>query len=119
VRFAWAAFWLMGAGALSIGLFQLHQKRWALSAFYMMCLAIFAWYGAQLSPWSYGDLYRGFRPAPGNKMVLFVTDSGLQLKVPAETDQCWNVPLPCTPYPRQKLRLLKPGDFASGFSQNP
>jgi hypothetical protein len=50
---------------------------------------------------------------------VFETRSGLRLHVPAEGDQCWDAPRPCTPYPRADLRLRRAGDPASGFVRGP
>lgn len=49
----------------------------------------------------------------------FTTDSGLTLYVPATGNQCWDSPLPCTPYPNAALRLRRPGDLRSGFTVAP
>ena len=45
----------------------------------------------------------------------FVTDSGLQLNVPRDGTQCWQAPLPCTPYPNARLEARVPGDLRHGF----
>ncbi len=47
--------------------------------------------------------------------ILARTNSGLSVRVPLGTDQCWALPLPCTPYLRPGLRLREPGNLASGF----
>ncbi len=45
----------------------------------------------------------------------FRTHSGLLLHVPRKGDQCWEAPLPCTPYPAPRLGLRREGDLWSGF----
>jgi hypothetical protein len=35
--------------------------------------------------------------------------------VPEESDRCGDAPLPCTPYPDDRLRLFVPGDLGKGF----
>jgi hypothetical protein len=57
----------------------------------------------------------GFHPMPTVELKEFVTNSGLILYVPQKGDQCWDAPLPCTPYPKLNLRLRKEGDMSSGF----
>lgn len=52
-------------------------------------------------------------PVPDLKS--FVTSSGLHLWVPASGDQCWDAPLPCTPYPNPQLTLRSDGMLAKGF----
>ena len=67
------------------------------------------------------DLYQGlgedhgFHAAPRSELQSFITRSGLRLYVPQEGDQCWDAPLPCTPYPNADLRLRRQGDLGSGF----
>ena len=45
----------------------------------------------------------------------FVTDSGLQLNIPRDGTQCWQAPLPCTPYPDARLEARVPGELRHGF----
>ena len=47
-----------------------------------------------------------------------MTSSGLLVYTPKFGDQCWDAPLPCTPYFKESLRLRRPGDMASGFTVN-
>lgn len=49
----------------------------------------------------------------------FTTASGLILYVPAVGNQCWDSPLPCTPYPNVALRLRDPSDMRKGFTMAP
>jgi hypothetical protein len=51
--------------------------------------------------------------------VLFVTRSGLVVHVPRAGEQCWDAPLPCTPYPHESLALRLPGDIGAGFEVEP
>ncbi|MYD10210.1 MAG: hypothetical protein F4X02_09220 [Chloroflexi bacterium] len=45
----------------------------------------------------------------------YVTDSGLRLNVPRDGAQCWQAPLPCTPYPDARLESRVPGELRHGF----
>jgi len=62
---------------------------------------------------------RGFHKPRTFEMTTYVTDSGLELHVPVEGDQCGDAPLPCTPYPRPNLRLRVPGELGGGFVEDP
>jgi hypothetical protein len=57
----------------------------------------------------------GFHPSPRSETKLVETESGLRLYVPAKGDQCWDAPLPCTPFPHRNLRLRRPASLTSGF----
>lgn len=47
---------------------------------------------------------------------LYVTNSGLQLNVPSgDGIQCWQTPLPCTPFPDARLEERMPGELRHGF----
>jgi hypothetical protein len=39
----------------------------------------------------------------------------LILHIPAQGDLCGDAPIPCTPYPRNSLKMRRPGDFGYGF----
>jgi len=38
-------------------------------------------------------------------LIKRITGSGLTIYTPAQGDECWDAPLPCTPYFRPQLRL--------------
>ena len=56
-----------------------------------------------------------FHATPKVVAKTFTTESGLEVYVPAEGIGCWDMQLPCTPYPRKNLRLRRKGDLQSGF----
>jgi hypothetical protein len=63
---------------------------------------------------------RTFLRLPEAKVTLHQTASGLMVNMPVETNQCWNAPLPCSPYFYETLRLRQPGKVERGFaSQEP
>ena len=43
------------------------------------------------------------------------TSSGLIVYVPVSGDQCWDAPIPCTPYYSSKLELRMPEKLSRGF----
>ena len=47
--------------------------------------------------------------------VEFVTDSGLTINVPRGINQCWHIPIPCTPYPQSGLTERVKGEIGHGF----
>ncbi len=50
---------------------------------------------------------------------VYETASGLQLNVPdSHIHQCWQIPLPCTPFPRAGLYARVPGQIQHGFGFN-
>jgi len=65
-----------------------------------------------------GENY-GFYKAPYFGAEKFTTSSGLVLFVPKEKNQCWDAPLPCTPYPNAKLKLRGKNNLRYGFIIEP
>jgi len=61
----------------------------------------------------------GWQPVRQVKLEARTTDSGLQVYIPITGDQCWDAPLPCTPYFKTELRLRDPDDLAAGFALTP
>jgi len=66
-----------------------------------------------------------FRPSVGVRTFLRLpepelrqqqTISGLTVTVPLETNQCWNAPVPCSPYFDETLRLRQAGKVERGFA---
>jgi hypothetical protein len=45
--------------------------------------------------------------------------SGLVVNDPGNTMQCWDAPLPCSPFKVDALRLRRPDDLAAGFTVAP
>lgn len=48
-----------------------------------------------------------------------ITYSGLEVHYPENSDQCWKIPLPCTPIFDPYLMLIAPGDMSQGFMRDP
>lgn len=57
----------------------------------------------------------GYEPLPVIELRQQTTDSGLRIYGPVGRDQCWDAPLPCTPYFRAGLHLRQ-GSLAGGFA---
>jgi hypothetical protein len=62
--------------------------------------------------------YVGWEEIPSESTEIKKTNSGLLVRVPLKGDQCWNSPLPCTPYFLSSLRTrdgIGNANFNSGF----
>jgi hypothetical protein len=57
-----------------------------------------------------------FLPLPQPQIIPHQTSSGLTIYVPVKTNQCWDTPLPCSPYFNDTLRLRHPGQIRDGFA---
>jgi hypothetical protein len=121
LRFAQFAIWTTAAtlgtwGIVSMDL-HLHRSRTdlvlatlALSSIW--CLISFGWKEPLL-------VLRGVQqppPLPKPALILRHTLSGLAVYVPAESQQCWDAPLPCTPYFDESLCLRNASSLRWGFT---
>jgi hypothetical protein len=83
-----------------------------LSVLLLWCLISFGWKPA------YERLLASqpLAPLPQPSVVARQTLSGLTVYVPAEGNQCWDAPLPCTPYFDETLRLRNSSSMRFGFT---
>jgi hypothetical protein len=58
---------------------------------------------------------RTFLRLPEARVVPHQTSSGLTIYIPADSNQCWDAPLPCSPYFSETLRMRRPGKLENGF----
>lgn len=58
----------------------------------------------------------GYQPVKKVPLHTKYTKSGLMVYMPVKGDQCWDAPLPCTPYFNENIRLIKQNDLSSGFT---
>lgn len=147
IRYLGASFWILGAGTitLSIGCVNgLGRKIKSLFIVYL-CIAIYSSFFSILGKDNFekvlikerniskafrqlhinnnltiasGENF-GFYGKPRADLKTFLTRSGLILYVPERENQCWDAPLPCTPYPDINLRLRQKGNMRSGFIIDP
>lgn len=62
----------------------------------------------------------GFYAHPMPPIRVYETASGLKLNVPdSRMRQCWQIPLPCTPYPHPGIVERTPGEMRHGFGAAP
>jgi len=57
----------------------------------------------------------GFLPVPQAKTMAYGLSSGLIVRVPIETNQCWDALIPCSPYFADSLQLRHTEDLRWGF----
>lgn len=106
VRFGWHNFWLFG---VSLFLINFRDEQWLRSWVGGLVIILLISIMAQIS---------GVMPNPDYPeapVQNFYTYHGLRLHYPYASPQCWDAPLPCTPYPDYALRLRQPGNMQSGF----
>lgn len=115
-RFAGPAFWIVGLAGLSWFVCSLPRSiGWRVGALWAAAmLAVEITAGDFPGPWR-----RDAGVARAVPMKSMITDSGLKIFVPETGDQCWDAPLPCTPYFSPSLRLRKSGDLSRGFTRAP
>jgi hypothetical protein len=120
-RFGAASIWVAAACAGGTALcFTMENtaarmKRAALAG--IACVTIWCVYPRTLWSASFAPLLRveSTNPFPKVETETHRTLSGLAVRVPVEGDQCWDAPLPCTPYFNDKLELRDPRNVADGF----
>ena len=121
-RFLGAAVWTCAAAAIAAGVSRIKSdgRRHRFTAAAGVCAI------ASLAFTVYmGSIVGGLFVKPGRDAgrypirpvatTPFTTDSGLVLNVPKVGQQCWDAPLPCTPYPAPRLGLRDPDFPSSGF----
>lgn len=59
--------------------------------------------------------YDGFHAPFLPEYERYETERGLIVHVPIGMNQCWAIPLPCTPYPDSAVSARVPGDLRHGF----
>lgn len=125
-RFAGAVFWVIGLGSLLLAVERLAPYLRGELQPVAIRLALVGLVLLFIAPLKAPLIYAPVPGTPGGILPIqtppyeIVTrPGGLSLVVPVETDQCWMMPLPCTPYPRSELRLREPGNLAAGFMMDP
>jgi hypothetical protein len=119
-RFGQAAIWGTAATLGSCGFFPVVEKsgvRLKLLVVTTLCLGLWSLNPRSLWSSSYRQVFRirQFSPFPQCETKILHTRSGLEVRVPVKGNQCWDAPLPCTPYFNDELELRKQGDLQSGF----
>lgn len=72
------------------------------------------------NPWiAPGDTEHGLHPLQEASLERYTTRSGLQVWTPVGGTQCWDAPLPCTPYLHPALMQRNAPDLNGGFIFQP
>lgn len=123
LRFAQFAIWTaaatLGAWAIEIAGSASSGNRWYWPA--ALWVGLLAWCLFSFGWWA--NLTRvldspPLSPAPVANVVARPTRSGLLVNVPVSGNQCWDAPIPCTPYFDDTLRLRRDSSLRSGFQSN-
>jgi hypothetical protein len=119
-RFGQAAIWGTAATLGSCGFFRVVEGsgvRLRLLVVTTLCLGLWSLNPRSLWNSSYRQVFkvRQFSPFPQSETKILETRSGLEVRVPVKGDQCWDAPLPCTPYFNNELELRKQENLQSGF----
>ena len=83
-----------------------------LLAFMLWCLVSYGWKQAYVSMFA----AKFMSPLPQASLTVRQTSSGLKVYLPLRGNQCWEAPLPCTPYPDETLRFRDKEDMRWGFT---
>jgi hypothetical protein len=119
-RFGAAAIWTTGATLGALGMVAapeisrlLRPRILAAGILIAAAWCVFS-YGWQASYRPLESVH-GFVRLPEAEVVPRETASGLIVYVPAAGSQCWDAPLPCTPYFDPTLQWRRPGRLRDGF----
>ena len=120
MRFGEPAIWTAGATLGTLAAVHFLNRRADIRMALAGIVLLTAWAAHPRLFWS-----SYFRPSvgvgtflhlPEAKVTSHQINSGLMVNVPVETNQCWNAPLPCSPYFDETLHLRKPGELERGFA---
>jgi hypothetical protein len=120
MRFGEPIFWSAGAALGAFAAVHLLEGVMARRVAIFALLVMTAWAAHPRLLW--GSYFRpslGVRTLvrlPEAKVELRQTASGLRVYVPVETNQCWEAPLPCSPYLDPLLRLRQARNMKAGFA---
>jgi hypothetical protein len=120
MRFGAPAIWTAGATLGTLAALHFLNRPGRIRIALAGLLVLTAWAGHPRLLWnsyfrpSVG--VRTFLRLPEAKLARHQTTSGLMVHMPVETNQCWDAPLPCSPYFRNTLHLRQPGKLERGFA---
>ena len=116
-RFAGAAPWVLAAlavlAAAGAAVCRGRSPVRGLVLVAVMAASVGLFHRAGRPPWIAATGFPGF-PAPRAEPLALETGLVVQ-----HAPQCWEAPLPCTPYPNPALRLRRDGDLGAGFMLDP
>lgn len=124
-RFGNATFALLAVSSIAL-FFEKIQKNLKSNMVFAGILTLFIFSNLNIARWILSNSWTfyiisrdGWQPVKQVSLETKVTVSGLIVYIPVSGDQCWDAPLPCTPYFNDSLRLIDPTNMASGFTIRP
>jgi hypothetical protein len=116
LRFAQFAIWTAAATLATWGIesLDLHRRRSHSRPIFAVLLLSLFWCLISLGWQEPITALRGVQqppPLPTPTLIVRHTLSGLAVYVPTQSNQCWDAPLPCTPYFDESLRLRDESDM--------
>jgi hypothetical protein len=120
IRFGEPVIWTLGAALGTLAALHLLKGKGRIRVALAALLLMTAWAAHPRLFWSSyfrpSVSVRTFLRLPHAKVTSRQTISGLTVYVPVETNQCWDAPLPCSPYFNESLHLREPGRLDRGFA---
>jgi len=110
-RFAGSYFWIVCILVMTVALAGMEREALRI----IVCVYSVVLVALQVNPIRFLHTWKDPGPAHVAEVVARTTDSGLTVWVPKEGDQCWDSPLPSTPYFSPILELRDPTDMGKGF----
>lgn len=117
-------FWSFAALSITLAALACHWITWrrrvmAVFALVLLCLSYVVFLIIRheeviVPPGANG----GFHALIQSAYEEFVTGDGTIINWPTRLNQCWQVPLPCTPYPDAGISARVPGELRHGFRLN-
>jgi hypothetical protein len=117
-RFSGAYFWIFGAGFAALAIENIGLKSFTIVRILecILCLSFFVY----LFP-PYSSLFihpnqkdGPFYNFPTPEYISVSINNLTRLNLPTKGDQCWDIPIPCTPYVRSNIHLRK-DNLDAGF----
>jgi hypothetical protein len=117
-RFSGACFWILGAGLTALALENINLKisTTTIAIECILCMLFFVYLFQ-----SHGPLFilpnqsnGPFYSFPTSEYITVSLNNLNRLNLPTRGDQCWDIPIPCTPYVRPNLHLRN-DSLSSGF----
>jgi len=122
IRFGEPVLWTVGATLGTLAAVQFLDRPWRIRMALAALLLLTAW---AAHPRLFWNSYlrpsvdvRTFLRLPVTNLTTRKSISGLQVNMPTETNQCWDAPLPCSPYFRETLHLRRPGRLEFGLASD-
>lgn len=120
-RFGEPAIWTtaacLGAVALQQVLPTISRRAKQVALFGLLALGGWCSYPRTLWRVYFGRLIEvhEFLPVPQARTIPYSLSSGLRVRVPIETNQCWDAAIPCSPYFADSLQLRRGENLRWGF----